>query len=270
MARVDQGMQNIKELRPDDFTLNKMDNELICMTLLRALPEEYSSFPSSLQMLDKFNKEKLQEVFMAEKQLRNRSGTAPTTERRTPACSLLQHLLPALSVMNATCNFCSLPGHSQSACHRYRAVQQQAAQDAKERAQEQRKFRPRGGKGNANTASGQEPAAAASAVQEFAGKASLHFNLIYTPSQCTADMLWTADTGATSHMTPHKHWLRDYKPLSILIHLANNHIMHSASVGTLLFAAELNDGQFGCQVLFSRVLHVLELGSNLLSVLYLV
>ena len=32
----------------------------------------------------------------------------------------------------------------------------------------------------------------------------------------------------------------------------------------------MKDGQFGRQMLFSRVLHVLELGSNLLSVLYLV
>ena len=50
--------------------------------------------------------------------------------------------------------------------------------------------------------------------------------------------------------------------------LANHHIVHSAGVGTLLFAPELKDGRFGRQVLF--VLHVPELGSNVLSVLYLV
>ena len=131
-------------------------------------------------------------------------------------------------------------------------------------------MRTKGGKGNANAASGQEPAAAASAVQEFAGKASLRSNSPYTPSQRAADTLWTADTGATSHMTPHKHWLRDYKPFSIPIRLANNHIVHSAGVGTLLFAPELKGGKLGRQVLLSRVLHVPELSSNLLSVLYLV
>ena len=70
-------------------------------------------------------------------------------------------------------------------------------------------------------------------------------------------------------MTPHKHWLRDYKPFSIPIRLANNHIVHSAGV-TLLFAPELKGGKLGRQVLLSRVLHVPELSSNLLSVLYLV
>ena len=39
MARVDKAMQEIKELRDAEFTLDKMDNELVCMTLLRALPD---------------------------------------------------------------------------------------------------------------------------------------------------------------------------------------------------------------------------------------
>ena len=30
-----------------------------------------------------------------------------------------------------------------------------------------------------------------------------------------SDDYWIADTGATSHMTPHRHWLRNYKPLHI-------------------------------------------------------
>ena len=121
------------------------------------------------------------------------------------------------------------------------------------------KNRTRGGKGSANTTSEQDSAAAASAVQEFAGKASLRSNSPFNPSQHAADTLWTADTGATSHMTPHKHWLRDYKSFSIPIRLANNHIVHSAGVGTLLFAPELKGGKLGRQVLLSRVPHVPEL-----------
>ncbi|TFK16736.1 hypothetical protein FA15DRAFT_606483, partial [Coprinopsis marcescibilis] len=34
------------------------------------------------------------------------------------------------------------------------------------------------------------------------------------PLQLEADFHWIPDTGATAHMTPHGHWLRDYKPLS--------------------------------------------------------
>ena len=61
MARVDSQMEQIQNLRPVGFTLEDMDKELVCMTLIRALPEEYSSFASSLQLMDKFEKEKLQE-----------------------------------------------------------------------------------------------------------------------------------------------------------------------------------------------------------------
>ena len=259
-------MQEIKELRDAEFTLDKMDNELVCMTLLRALPDEYSSFASSLQMLDKLEKAKIQEAFVAEELLRNRSNN----NRDAPSGALSASALATSTPTTITCKFCSLPGHSQSTCHRYRTAKVTAAQDAKDRAQERRKNRTRGGKGSANTTSEQDSAAAASAVQEFAGKASLRSNSPFNPSQHAADTLWTADTGATSHMTPHKHWLRDYKPFSIPIRLANNHIVHSAGVGTLLFAPELKGGKLGRQVLLSRVLHVPELSSNLLSVLYLV
>lgn len=144
MARVDRAMQSIKELRPDTFTLDEMDNELVCMTLLRSLSDEYSSFASSLQRLDKCNKEKLQEAFVAEELLRNRSSSG-----ESPSGVLSASALATSTPTTVTCEFCSLPGHSQAACHRYHAAQQQAAQDAKERAQEQHKFRSRGGKGNA-------------------------------------------------------------------------------------------------------------------------
>ena len=77
------------------------------------------------------------------------------------------------------------------------------------------------------------------------------------------DQLWTADTGATSHMTPHWHWLCDYTPYKTPIRLTNNTIIYSAGVGMLLFAAELKEGCGVRRVLFYSVLHVPELGSNL-------
>ena len=52
--------------------------------------------------------------------------------------------------------------------------------------------------------------------------------------------------------------------------LANNQIVYSAGLGSMLFVPEVEGKGTGRPVLFSRVLHVPELGSNLLSVLYLV
>ena len=82
-------------------------------------------------------------------------------------------------------------------------------------------------------------------VQESAGKAS-----IYSPEQLDNFLLlninhdWNADSGATSHMTPHRHW------------------------GSILFQPFIN-GQKTQSLLFSRVLHVPHLQNNLLSILYL-
>ena len=69
-------------------------------------------------------------------------------------------------------------------------------------------------------------------------------------------------------MTPHRSWLRHYTPLIMPIRLANNSVIYSAGVGSMVFAPEV-EGDFLQHVEFSRVLHVPDLGSNLLSVLYL-
>ncbi|GJE85703.1 hypothetical protein PsYK624_017820 [Phanerochaete sordida] len=65
-------------------------------------------------------------------------------------------------------------------------------------------------------------------------------------------------------MTPQKHWLRKYAPLRVAVRLANDDVVYSEGVGSVVFAPEGKR-----ELEFSRVLHVPELGSNLFSVLYL-
>jgi hypothetical protein len=106
---------------------------------------------------------------------------------------------------------------------------------------------------------------------EFAGGATLHH---HDPSDPTGPLQvdissdWIADTGATSHMSPHRHWFRDYTKFVIPIHLADGTVIQSAGVGTVHFQAVIN-GVKGMELAISRVLHVPALRSNLLSVLYL-
>src|SRR5437660_10584465 len=82
------------------------------------------------------------------------------------------------------------------------------------------------------------PCQSDSATTEYAGNASLR---IFDPSdpsyplQLDASTDWNADTGATSHMTPHRHWLRNHKPKSVPIKLADNKIVYSAGIGEVLF-----------------------------------
>src|SRR5437660_7975283 len=115
------------------------------------------------------------------------------------------------------------------------------------------------------------PCQSDSATTEYAGNASLR---IFDPSdpsyrlQLDASTDWNADTCATSHMTPHRHWLRNYKPKSVPIKLADNKIVYSAGIGEVLFVPIIN-GQKAQPLLFTSVLHVPDLRNNLLSVLFL-
>ncbi len=67
--------------------------------------------------------------------------------------------------------------------------------------------------------------------REFAGNASALSSSTPTGLQSDADLHWLADTGATSHMTPHYAWMRNYTPYVVDIHLADNTIVQSAGIG---------------------------------------
>lgn len=89
-----------------------------------------------------------------------------------------------------------------------------------------------------------------------------------SPLQLDADFDWLADTGATSHMTPHRHWIRNYEPCRIPVRLADHSTVYAVGMGTVAFDPVIG-GKKGQNVEFSRVLHVPDLRSNLLSCLYL-
>ena len=63
MARADKAIQDVKSLRPKDFTLEKLDDELLSLTLIRSLSAEYSNFASSLLLLDDLTVERLKSTF---------------------------------------------------------------------------------------------------------------------------------------------------------------------------------------------------------------
>ena len=75
-------------------------------------------------------------------------------------------------------------------------------------------------------------------------------------------------TGATSHMTSHRHWLHNYVPKHIPIELADNKTVYSAGEGIVYFNSII-DGKAARTFAFTRVLHVPDLRNNLLSVLFL-
>ena len=69
-------------------------------------------------------------------------------------------------------------------------------------------------------------------------------------------------------MTPHKNWIRNYRPYRVPVKLADHRIIYSEGVGSVLFRPVKNGKQYR-DVEFTRVLHVPALCNNFLSVLYL-
>ena len=62
-------MQKVKNRRPDTYTLDHLDSELVSMTMIRSLPSSYAFFASSLQLLDKMDKESLEHALAPQDQL---------------------------------------------------------------------------------------------------------------------------------------------------------------------------------------------------------
>lgn len=85
----------------------------------------------------------------------------------------------------------------------------------------------------------------------------------------SANTTWNPDSGATSHMTPHRAWIRDMETCRIPIRLANNDVVWALGKGSVAFTPVIS-GKPSESVVFQRVLYVPELQNNLFSVLYAV
>jgi hypothetical protein len=242
-ARIDASMQTIQDLRPEAFTLKDLDDELHSMALIRSLPDEYKSLTHSLMLLDDLNKNTIREAFLAEETNSRRRGQEHTAGTSDLALS---------TASDQECDFCGIKGHTSSKCRKLVSARAYA-----------RKPRPTK-KQTANNANS-EPEA--SNVVESAGNAS-SCHISSSPLQINANFDWNADSGATSHMTPHSHWIRNYTPFRTPIRLANDLIVYSAGVGSVRFAPTIR-GKSARVVEFTRVLHVPDLRTNLLSILYL-
>jgi hypothetical protein len=69
-------------------------------------------------------------------------------------------------------------------------------------------------------------------------------------------------------MTPHSHWIHNYTPFRTPIRLANDLVVYSAGIGSIVFTPTIK-GKTTRKLEFARVLHVPDLRTNLISILYL-
>ena len=184
----------ICNLRSIGFTLDKLDDELASMTLIRALLDDYNSFVSSLLLKDDLDKITVQNAFVHEdNQHRHHQNESPAVESA----------LVASPSSSTNCRFCDYSGHTQDVCRQYAGAKDQFLMNRNTRG----KNKP------SNTNSQPQNTASVSQVTEFAGNASA---LSTFSSLTPPNSNWLADTGATSHMTPHRHWVRNYSPFTCL------------------------------------------------------
>jgi len=261
MARAHSALQSIQELRPENFTLEMLDQELECMALIRALPEEYNNFVSSLLLLDSLDLGKLRSAFQNEENQRIARNNDPTSP-----FAALQARSPA------KCYFCDSPDHLIGNCPKMKEASARAKGNTPARGKG--KFGRRGGKHNANEANDklekeEKEESTKHAHVESAGHASALSSMSYSQwSKTRASTDWNTDTGASSHMTPHRHWFRSYSPHVVPVRLADNSIIKSAGIGSVEFQPVVNGSNMR-PVTFHDVLHVPALGSNLLSLFHL-
>jgi hypothetical protein len=204
--RIDSAVYTIKNLHPQGFSLEKFDEELTSMAMICSLPDDYASFVSSLLVMDKLEKSAIYQAFHA----------AETQRRCCAETEFSDKALNTVSQPSTTlhCDFWDRNRHILSKCYKYLKAQKDAKKPCSQK------------KGKVAAA-----AEDVSKVKESAGVVSLHTTT--TTSKTHND--WTADTGATSHMTPHHRWLIDYKSYEVPIKLADNTIVYSAGVGSVVF-----------------------------------
>ena len=168
------------------------------------------------------------------------------------------------------CDFCTKTGHEMSNCHYYIQARTQAHKDTQNRSK-RRSHCSSKATTTSRPLSSSPGSAIASPVIEYAGNASSSASTA-SPSAAIASQLpphlqWLPDTGATSHMTPHRHWFKTYTPYRTPVRLADDSVVYSTGIGSVVFQPIIQ-GTAAQGVEFTRVLHVPQLRSNLLSCLY--
>ncbi|PFH45869.1 hypothetical protein AMATHDRAFT_8547 [Amanita thiersii Skay4041] len=151
-----------------------LDDELQTMSLIRALPDEYAGFTSSLMLLEKLDKDIILQAFKGEEM--NHQKQIEIASRAYTSAPNVKPKVP-FDPKKAKCYFCQEIGHTVRRCPKLKDKREQ------------------GGNASHNAERAEE-------TTESTGHAS---TLCYTScdTSTNSDWSWNTDTGATSHMTPH-------------------------------------------------------------------
>ena len=245
-TRISGAMQDIQSLRPDAFTLDMLDEELFCMTMIRSLPEDYNNLVTSLLLKGTLDKNTIIQAFQTEENQRQHRATSESTSSTVKALAATSspHIHKS---QDKECDFCGYHGHTIDNCWKFQKAQkEEKKKTADNRVKRKQNFKK-----------------AEQVQEETAGNASL-----VSSSTHPSTYYWTADTGASSHMTSHREWFLNYKSHCVPIRLADHTLIYSAGIGDVVIRPIVK-GQEKRSIMLTCVLHVPLLYNNLLSVLFL-
>ncbi|EJF55423.1 hypothetical protein DICSQDRAFT_74088, partial [Dichomitus squalens LYAD-421 SS1] len=156
---------------------------------------------------------------------------------------------------STSCPFCGRLGHPEDQCRAKRYASVRATQCAAQRSH----CRPK--KTRTQQVASQSSQCDQDPPQEFAVSAGCAAALLSSSERDSwlstpAATSWNTDTGASAHMTPHRHWFRSYSPHNVPIRLANSHIVYSAGLGSVVFQPASRGGVLPPAVVLHDVLHV--------------
>jgi hypothetical protein len=145
-GRVSEALACVQELRPESFTIVQLNEELAIMTMLRALPRDvYGDFVLLLMRQKTLTRADVEAAFQVEQIERNAQdgplvGSAALRTFNKPSSPRGD---------SDECPFCTIKGHAQEDCYKYKSARNDTIKLVKER-----KVDTRGGgdkhKGKAN------------------------------------------------------------------------------------------------------------------------
>lgn len=121
VARVEDTLQKIRSARSEKLDLSTFEDQLAAMVLIRALPDKFSSFKSTLMMLDdKMSLSSVKEKFLTEERTRaSRSSEGAmrvSTGRQQKKQSSSLSAKEMQACFKNPCNHCSRQNHSAWDC----------------------------------------------------------------------------------------------------------------------------------------------------------
>src|SRR5271169_105409 len=138
---IEKAMQTIQNLRTPGFTLDNLDEELQCMAMIRALPEQYRHLSSSLLLVDKLDKATILQAFRSEELNRQRQAESVNFAKSTGGKSQKpwgsrdkaegQKKSWENKNENTTCFFCGKKGHWVQKCPEVKELKDKRTEGAK-------------------------------------------------------------------------------------------------------------------------------------------